>query len=231
MCQVWGAMDLVRVCRVVLRRWVVVVLVATIGLGVTFAVAQTVPSRYQSDGSMLLLSQATVLDPSGKKVTGNPYQRFGSTGEAVTASVMARVAMGSEFKAMLAREGVDADYVIAVSASGGGAVVDFSVVTDSAGGAQASLQRIMTFWGAEVLAYQERAGAPEITWIRASILTVSDEPLVLNGARLRITAVLVLASGAAAVGAALLMEAAASARRRRRPGVVKEDQIAESSAA
>ena len=89
----------------------------------------------------------------------------------------------------------------------------------------------MTFWGAEVLAYQERAGAPEITWIRASILTVSDEPLVLNGARLRITAVLVLASGAAAVGAALLMEAAASARRRRRPGVVKEDQIAESSAA
>ena len=224
-------MDLVRVCRVMLRRWFVVVLVATIGLGVAFAVAQTVPARYQSDGSMLLLSQATVLDQSGKKVTGNPYQRFGSTGEAVTASVMVRVAMGPEFKAMLAREGVDADYVIAVSDSGGGAVVDFSVVTDSAGGAQESLQRIMTAWGAEVLAYQERAGAPEITWIRASVLTASDEPLVLNGARLRITAVLVLASGAAAVGSALLLEAVTSSRRRRRPGVVQADQVVEPSAA
>lgn len=224
-------MDLVRVCRVVLRRWVVVVLVATIGLGVAFFVAQTVPSRYQSDGSMLLLSQATVLDASGKKVTGNPYQRFGSTGEAVTASVMVRVAMGPEFKAMLADAGVDADYVIAVSNSGGGAVVDFSVVTDSAEKAQASLEQVMAAWGAEVLAYQERAGAPEITWIRASVLTASDEPLVLNGARLRITAVLVLASGAAAVGSALLLEAATSWRRRRRPGVVQADQIVEPSAA
>ena len=224
-------MDLVRVCRVVLRRWVVVVLVATIGLGAAFSVAQTIPSRYQSDGSMLLLSQATVLDSSGKRVTGNPYQRFGSTGEAVTASVMARVAMGPEFKAMLAEAGVDADYVIAVSNSGGGAVVDFSVVTDSAENAQASLERIMAAWGAEVLAYQKRAGAPEITWIRASVLTASDEPLVLNGARLRITAVLVLASGAAAVGSALLLEAVTSSRRRRRPGVVPADQIVEPSAA
>lgn len=224
-------MDLVRVCRVVLRRWVVVVLVATIGLGAAFSVAQTVPSRYQSDGSMLLLSQATVLDASGKKVTGNPYQRFGSTGEAVTASVMARVAMGPEFKAMLAEAGVDADYVIAVSNSGGGAVVDFSVVTDSAEKAQASLEQVMAAWGAEVLAYQKRAGAPEITWIRASVLTASDEPLVLNGARLRITAVLVLASGAAAVGSALLLEAVTASRRRRRPGVVQADQIVEPSAA
>lgn len=204
-------LDLLRALR--RHPWVAFAcLVASVNVGV--AVWFGVPTSYQADSSMVLLSPGTVIDGEGKQVRINPWERAGDTPAQVLASTIATVANSPSFVDRLAQQGVTSATAVEVALSGGGVVLNLTTVNRDAASATSDLRILSDSVQTTLATRQRQVGAPANSFLRADVLTDPGPPLALTGSRVKLAGVTIVLAVIVSVLVILLIDARGRRTRR-----------------
>lgn len=193
-----------------LRRHPVVLvlcLVASINAGV--AVWLGVPTSYQAESSLVLLSPENVLDGNGKLVRINPWDRAGDNASQVMASALSSVANSPNFVDTLEARGVTSATSVDVALSGGGVVLNLTAVSRDSASASADLTTLSNEVQVTLAERQRQVGAPANSLLRAVALTEPGPPLPLTGSRIKLAGVTIVLALIFSVLAVLLVDARA----------------------
>lgn len=208
-------MDFWTAMRVLLRRWLVLVLGVLCTLGALFGVTQMVPPTYEARGELILLLPAQADAEATDIGLKNPYLGIGGSLSAMGA-VVARALGGQEAKIELAELG-DAEYVVD-TLPGDAPILDIVTTSEDPDVALEMYGQVEAALMAELDERQAIAAAPEGLRIMAAPVRVPVEAERMTGSLLRAAAAVIVMGGALTLGAAFLVESISVRRSATRRG-------------
>lgn len=172
-------MDLGSAFRVLLRRWVVVLLGALLTLGAAAYVYTQVPSRYQSTARMLLLLPA---DSRGEAEIGSPFLYL-PNGLNVLAGIVAATPTSRDFRAQLVVEGFSSQFEVGVDNSS--PTITVSVEGSDPQDVIETRDRLIQAINLELLTVQQEESAPVNQVAHARVYGTEAAPVQIGGDRMR----------------------------------------------
>lgn len=172
-------MDFVDALRVLVRRWIVVLLGALVTAGIGFYAIQVVETEYQARAQYLLLL------PSGStgEERGNPLVNLNG-GLVFTASLIAADATSNTVARALVEEGFESDYSIAAGTSGG-PVLDVMVTGTDETDVLATRDELLRRFDEKLDTLQDLPGVPRGQLIFSRTNAVDPVADVVPGAKRR----------------------------------------------
>ena len=207
--------------KVIVRRWVIVV-VGLVSMAVAaVGVISVVPTEYQATGQLILLLPA---DSTGPTTPTNPYINLPSE-LTTTASLLAGTLMTKDSERDMVAKGYESEFDVAVVIGAGPLLIITTRDTDQ-DEAIATRDEVMRRLDAELGAIQEAVNVPERQLISARPSSVGSVAEALPGSKIRALAVV----GGLGVTITLLV-AFLRDRRVRRKAEAAPDEHVDASAA
>ena len=195
--------------RVLLRRWLIVVIGLALTVGAGIALVSVTETRYQASGQVLL------LPPSNQVEIGDPVNPYLNLPSALTftASLVASAMTTPDAARALALDGFVADYSVSV-VPGNGPLIVISVEDTDPSVAIKTRDELVAQINSEVEEIQLREDVPTDQMIVARPFSTSSQAEVLAGAKIRALAVVSALGLVVTVLAAFAYDRAAVSRRR-----------------
>lgn len=195
--------------RLLLRRWLIVVVGLALTIGAAFAVVSVIDTRYQASGQVLL------LPPSKQVATGDPVNPYLNLPSALTftASLVASAMTNPDAARALVLDGFVGEFSVSVL-PGSGPLIVISVEDTDPSAAIKTRDELVTQITSEVEEIQIREDVPTDQMIVARPFSTSSQAEVLAGARIRALAVVSAVGVVVTVLAAFAYDRAAASRRR-----------------
>ncbi len=203
-------MDLESAIKVLLRRWLVVLigLVLTVGVGAYLYINS--PPSYQSTARMLLLLPS---DARGADADGSPFL-FIPSGLNVLARLVAVVPQSREFRADMIEKGFPSAYEVGVDPTT--PIITVSVEGPDPVNVRETRDQLTAAIASELLRVQEDEGAPEKQTAHARVYAAESEPEQLSGSGLRGVLALTAVGALITLLAAFTVDRLSHLRRQRR---------------
>jgi hypothetical protein len=191
--------------------FVVVGLLLTVSLAA--AAVRYAPQTYQASAKVLLLPSSRVPSSTGLSV-GNPYNVIGSSVFAAADVVRITATSPASVLGVVKKGGVP-DYTLALDASSSSPIMIITARGPDQGQVVRTLPIVEALVSADLQSGQQAAGAPEATWIRASLLVADAKAKRVWKSAERYAVVAVL-GGLLVSGMAIAVSETRRQRRRRR---------------
>ena len=226
-------MDFFDACRVLIRRWnIVLPLLILTGFG-TVVAYNTAASEYTAKGQVVLLAPLGNSDLTG--ADGEPISNCARNswcnagGIASLGSITAKAMLGQAiYDPILARYS-GAEYDVALDADDRSPIIAMEVTATSAPGALALLSDVRAGVTSELNERQLATNVPEAALITSSDVTMSTKAEVQAGGKLRAGAAALGLGLAVTLGAAFLAESVGRSRAARAEKVLDRVALAEGS--
>lgn len=172
-------MDFGSALRILLRRWIIVLLGMVVTGGAVFYLSTTAPPRYQATGRMLLLLPA---DARGTEEPGSPFLYL-PNGLSVLAQIVSVAPDSKDFHRDLMDQGLSSAYDIGVDPSS--PTITVSVTGEDPDNVIATRDALVRGLQAELLQVQEEEGTPERQTAHTRVYAVEETPTQVAGNRTR----------------------------------------------
>jgi capsular polysaccharide biosynthesis protein len=205
-------MSLTEFAAVVLRRWYVAVPGLLLSCALAVGVFSVVPPKYESKVQLLLVPPNIPNSPGAG--LSNPYLNFGP-GLLTTADILSVSETSQDAAQRVASAGGRSLYTVARDTNTSGPVIDVSATDKDSGAAARTVDVVVKQLTSDLNAAQQKAGAPESTWIKAQVLTRSPAPKKLLKSAIQASLAVGLGGFFSTVLVAVLLERREHRRRRR----------------
>jgi len=205
-------MSLTEFAAVVLRRWYVAVPGLLLSCALAVGVFSIVPPKYESKVQLLLVPPNIPTSPGAG--LSNPYLNFGP-GLLTTADILSVSETSQDAAQRVASAGGRSLYTVSRDTNTSGPVIDVSATDKDSGGAAKTVDVVVKQLTTDLNAAQQKAGAPESTWIKAQVLTKSPAPKKLLKSAIQVSLAVGLGGLFITVLAAVLLERREHRRQRR----------------
>jgi capsular polysaccharide biosynthesis protein len=206
--------------RVLLRRWLVVLIGALLTLGAAGYLYLSAPPSYTAGARMLLLLPP---DSRGADAVGSPFL-FLPDGLNVIAELVSVSATTREFRAEMAAAGLNSAFEVDVDPQN--PILAVEVVGPDPDNVLASRDWLVQALEAQLLSIQEAEGAPTTQIAHARVFAAEDVPAVVSGSRVREVLTAVAVGGVITLLAAFGIDRLVLTRRARRARTEELDDIA-----
>ncbi len=205
-------MSLSEFFAVVLRRWYVAVPGFLLACALAVGVFSIIPPTYESKVQLLLVPPNIPTSPGAG--LSNPYLNFGP-GLLTTADILSVSETSQDAAKRVAATGGRSLYKVARDQNTSGPVIDVSATDKDAGAAAKTASVVVKQLTTDLNSAQQKAGAPQSTWIKAQVLTQSPTPKKLLKSAIQASLAVGLGGIFVTVLAAVLLERRALKRQRR----------------
>ena len=172
-------MDLGSLLRVIMRRWLVVLIGAILTMGLAALAYTQIPPRYQSSARMLLLLPP---DARGEDLIGSPFLYL-PNGLNVLARIVSITPTSSDFEERLYAEGFVSQYEVGVDNAS--PTVTLSVEGSDPQNVVATRNRLIQVINEELLRIQQQEKAPPQQIAHTRVYAAESVPEQIGGDRAR----------------------------------------------
>jgi capsular polysaccharide biosynthesis protein len=201
---------------VLVRRWYVALPALVVSLLLAAMVFQSIPPKYQSTGSVVLLTPPKGASASSKDPATNPLLNFGGSLQ-ITAQLVTQVLLSPETATQMAAAGGGTDYQVG-DADTGGPFINVVATASSAAQAKHTVELLLQTARQDLIDRQTRLGAPKGSFIAVEDAVVPTDAIQLNGNRLRGAAAALALGLCASLASAFIIESILESRQQRRGG-------------
>lgn len=209
-------MDFAKSLMVLLRRWYVAVPALVVSLGLAAVVFETVPAKYFSSGTIVLLSPSQGTGVGGVKTQTNPLLSFDGSLTTVSTALI-QVMLSPEIGTDLARQGALADYQVG-DGNLGGPFIHVEATGSSPAQAQRTVELVLQRTATELRDREVSFHAPAASYIQVDYLVRPTEAKRLLGSKVRAAGAALALALAFSFSSAFMIESIAENRRARRAG-------------
>jgi hypothetical protein len=209
--------DFWKTLLVLVRRWYVAVPAMLVSVGLAAMAYQSIPPKYETTGSIILLSPAQGASGGASRTGGgptNPLLSFDGSLE-TTAQLLTQVLLSPAVAKQLAAQGATGDYEVG-DANLGGPFVNVVATGQSPSEAQRTVTLVLTRARLELQERQEALNAPRASYINAGDVVRPTEAKLLVGGKIRGAGAALALGLAASLGSAFMIESIVEHRRDRR---------------
>jgi capsular polysaccharide biosynthesis protein len=199
--------DFAQFLRVLLRRWVIVLVGLMVSAGAAFGVYKVVPRSYEATSQVVLLLGPNASSP---EVKGSPFI-YVPNGLNTLAEVLTLIPNTPEFRASMVSAGFDSSYTIDLERQS--PIVTFTVVSSDPTSTLRTRAELMRRFESDLNRVQREERVPAWQLAHMRVLEASDYVAVRPGDTFRVAA----ASGAGCVVLTLLVIAFVERRSTRKP--------------
>lgn len=208
-----GGVDFWKTLGVLVRRWYVALPAAVVSLGLAFAVFQSVPPKYESTGSVVLLAPSGGSGASSDRGPNNPLLSF--DGSLTTASTaITQVLLSPEVADELYKQGATAGFEVG-DGQLGGPFINVVATGSSPDEARRTVELVLQRARDELREREVTYRAPPGTFIQVDNLVEPTAAKRLVGGKLRAGGAALALGLAASLSAAFVIESIGENRRRR----------------
>jgi hypothetical protein len=207
--------DFWKTLLVLVRRWYVAVPAMLISLGLAGMAYESIPPKYETTGSVVLLSPSQGAS-GGLSRTGptNPLLSFDGSLE-TTAQLLTQVLLSPSVQKQLAAEGAGGDYEVG-DANLGGPFVNVVATGTSPSEAQRTVVLVLARARQELADREAALSAPRTSYISVSDVVKPTEARLLVGGKIKGAGAALALGLAASLGSAFMIESIVENRRDRR---------------
>ena len=209
-------MDFWKTIVVLARRWYVALPALLVSLLLSGLVFQSIPPKFQSTGSVVLLTPTKGASASSKDPATNPLLNFGGSLE-ITAQLVTQVLLSPETGSQIQASGGATDYQVG-DADTGGPFINVVATASTAEQAKRTVELLLQRARQDLIDRQTRLGAPKGSFIAVEDAVAPTEAIQLNGNRLRGAAAALALGLCASLASAFILESILESRRGRRGG-------------
>lgn len=199
-------MDVERVLRVLLRRWLVIVIGAALSVGAAAYLYTSLSPTYRATARLLLLLPPEAED---EESDGSPFLYL-PNGLDVLARVVAAAPQSVTFTESLTAQGLVATFEVAVDPAS--PIITIEVEGGDPQNVLATRDGVVEALEAELARVQEEEGVPERQTARARVFAAEETPTMLSGDRTRVALAVIGAGGLLTLAAAFAVDWLANGR-------------------
>ncbi|HEX5496881.1 MAG TPA: hypothetical protein VFX70_20155 [Mycobacteriales bacterium] len=207
-------MDFWKTLVVLVRRWYVAVPTLVMSLGLAAVTFQSVPPKFEANGSVVLLSPSGGASTKSDQGQTNPLLGFDASLSTVS-TALTQVLLSPNVVAELTNQGATADYQVGNGNLGGPFI---NVVADGTSPAesQRTVRMVLARARTELKSREVAYHAPPSTYIQVDDLVKPTEAKQLLGSKVRAAGAALALGLAASLSMAFLVESVGENRRERR---------------
>ncbi len=206
-------MDFIDACKVVLRRWYVVVPLALLTMVGTYLAYSSASANYSAKGALVITPPVAVVGPDG--ATGLCVTNTWCTGGDVLnlANITGRRMDDPSLQDNLLNPHPGASYTVLLNSDNRSAIMELTATSRTAEDALATLRDVKAQVEHELEAIQLKSGAKVQDQVTASTVTMATKAVPQSGGKLRAAAAAFGLGVAITLGGAFLAESIAASRR------------------
>lgn len=204
-------MDFAHVVRVLLRRWLIMLLGLAAAGGAAFAAYQSTPRSYEASSQVMVLLSPKAANPD---LETSPFLYL-PDGLQALARVATLIPGTPEYRAAMAAQGFEPAYTVTLQTRE--PLVTFTVESSDPANALETRNELMRRFSSDLDRIQREEGVPQRQWAHIRVLHASDTLTASSGSALRTAA----AVGVVLLLVTLLVVALVERRSTRRTGQAK----------
>lgn len=212
-------MDFARLLRVLLRRWLILLVGFLLSAGAAFGVYRVMPRTYEASSQIMLLLRPTANNPD---IEVSPFL-FLPNGLNTLARVITLFPNTPEFRASMIQAGFESTYTVALQPQN--PIVTFTVEADEPTATLRTRTELMRRFSADLDRVQTEEGVPKRQWAHVRVLEESSHVSVRSGDAFRNAAGVGVGGAVLTLLVIALVERRSTRRPRRAVGVVAEDEF------
>lgn len=209
-------MDFAKSLMVLLRRWYVALPALVLSLGLSAAVYESVPAKYESRGTIMLLSSNTGASAGGSSTKGLTNPLLSIDGSlTLTSTALIQVMLSPEVGQDLYAQGATATYEVGDGRLGG-PFINVDATGGSPAEVQRTVQKVLERAAIELHKREIEYKAPAGTYIQIDYLVRPTEAKQLLGSKIRAAGAALALALAFSLSSAFMIESLVENRREKR---------------
>jgi hypothetical protein len=208
--------DFAKSLMVLLRRWYVALPALVISLGLSAAVYESVPAKYESRGTIMLLSSNSGATAGGTAKAGLTNPLLSIDGSlTLTSTALIQVVQSPEVAQAIYDQGGTAEYTVG-DAQLGGPFINVDATGGSPTEVQRTVQMVLERTAYELRQREIQYKAPQTTYIQINNLVAPTEAKKLVGSKVRAAGAALALALAFSLSSAFMIESLMENRREKR---------------